>query len=50
MLRRKKRRRRPRRRPLLNRAALRAVRDQWRFAAGKVRTYDVPIQFEINEK
>ncbi len=33
--------------PLLNEAALRAVRQQWRFPPGSLRVYDVAIQFQI---
>jgi protein TonB len=33
--------------PLLNEAALRAVRQQWRFPPGDLRVYDVAIRFEI---
>ena len=33
--------------PLLNEAAVRTVRQQWRFAPGGVRTYDVAIRFQI---
>jgi periplasmic protein TonB len=32
---------------MLNRAALRAVRDTWRFAPGSVRSYEVPIEFQL---
>jgi len=33
--------------PMLNEAALRAVRLQWRFPTGDLRVYDVAIRFEI---
>jgi periplasmic protein TonB len=33
--------------PLLNEAALRAVRQQWRFPPGGLRVYDVAIHFQI---
>jgi TonB family protein len=33
--------------PLLNEAALRAVREKWRFRRGPVRIYEVAIRFEI---
>jgi periplasmic protein TonB len=33
--------------PMLNEAALRAVRQQWRFSPGDLRVYDVAIHFEI---
>jgi protein TonB len=33
--------------PLLNQAALRAVRNEWRLSPGKAGTYDVPIQFVL---
>ena len=33
--------------PLLNEAALRAVRQQWRFPPGDLRAYDVAIHFQI---
>jgi len=32
---------------LLNNAAVRAVRERWRFPAGPVRAYEVPIHFQI---
>ena len=35
--------------PLLNDAALRAVRTRWRFAAGPVRAYEVSIRFQLNQ-
>jgi periplasmic protein TonB len=35
---------------LLNQAAVRAVRETWRFNPGPVRTYEVSIQFELNER
>ena len=34
--------------PLLNQAALRAIRDQWRLTPGKAGIYEVPIQFVID--
>jgi protein TonB len=34
--------------PLLNNAALRAVRERWRFRPGQVRLYEVAIRFELN--
>jgi TonB family protein len=36
--------------PLLNQAAVRAVRDTWTFPHGKVRVYDVSFQFELHQK
>ena len=33
--------------PLLNESAVRTVRHQWQFAPGSLRTYDVPIHFQI---
>ncbi len=33
--------------PLLNESAVRTIRRQWRFTPGGVRTYDVPIHFQI---
>ena len=33
--------------PMLNEAALRAVRHQWRFPAGDLRVYEVAIRFQI---
>ncbi|MBL9135389.1 MAG: energy transducer TonB [Verrucomicrobiales bacterium] len=33
--------------PLLNAAALRTVRERWRFRPGPVRLYEVPIRFEL---
>lgn len=38
----------PSRWALLNEAALRAVRERWRFPAGKLRVYEVAIRFELN--
>jgi protein TonB len=35
--------------PLLNQAALRVVRERWRFPAGAVRLYEVIIRFEIRK-
>jgi TonB family protein len=34
--------------PLLNNAAVRAVRDTWRFRSGPARSYQVSIQFQLN--
>jgi periplasmic protein TonB len=34
--------------PLLNDAALRVVRQRWRFSAGTPRTYEVAIRFQLN--
>jgi protein TonB len=34
--------------PLLNQAALRAVRDTWLFKPGPLRSYEVPIEFRLN--
>jgi protein TonB len=36
--------------PLLNQAAVRAVRETWRFGAGPVRSYEVSIQFQLTER
>lgn len=33
--------------PLLNQAAVRAVRESWRFKSGPLRTYEVAIQFQL---
>jgi TonB family protein len=35
--------------PLLNQAAVRAVRETWHFAAGPRRLYEVSIRFELTE-
>jgi TonB family protein len=35
--------------PLLNQAALLAVRDRWHFSPGPARVYDVPIQYKLTE-
>jgi protein TonB len=35
--------------PLLNEAALRAVRERWRFRTGAVRLYEVSIRFELKK-
>jgi len=35
--------------PLLDREALRTVREKWRFAPGTVRQYEVPIQFHLRK-
>jgi TonB family protein len=37
----------PSRWPLLNQSVLRAVKQQWHFAPGKLRVYDVMIRFEF---
>jgi TonB family protein len=39
----------PSRFSLLNQAAVRTVKERWRFAPGKVRSYEVTIQFQLNE-
>jgi protein TonB len=36
--------------PLLNEAALHAVRDTWHFAAGNMRSYEVSIQFQLQPR
>jgi len=36
--------------PLLNQAAVRAVRETWRFPAGPVRAYEVSIQFQLAQR
>jgi protein TonB len=36
--------------PLLNQAAVRAVRDTWQFAPGPVRSYEVSIQFQLRQR
>jgi TonB family protein len=36
--------------PLLNQAAVRAVRDTWTFPHGKTRVYDVSFQFELHQR
>jgi len=36
--------------PVLNHAAVRAVRDTWRFPAGPPRNYEVSIQFQLVQK
>ena len=36
--------------PLLNQAAVRAVRDTWHFAAGSTRTYEVSIRFQLRRE
>jgi protein TonB len=33
--------------PLLNQAAVRAVRDRWHFQPGAMRSFDVSIEFEL---
>jgi periplasmic protein TonB len=35
--------------PLLNAAALRAVKSRWRFTPGPVRAYEVAIRFQLNK-
>ena len=35
---------------LLNQAAVRAVRETWRFGRGPVRTYEVSIEFKLKQK
>ena len=35
--------------PLLNEAALHAVRERWRFRDGPTRVYDVAIRFELSK-
>jgi protein TonB len=35
--------------PLLNEAALRTVRNRWRFRAGNTRAYEVQIRFELGK-
>ena len=35
--------------PMLNEAALKAVRERWRFRSGNVRVYDVSIRFELKK-
>jgi protein TonB len=35
--------------PLLNEAALRAVRERWRFRPGPLRLYEVAIRFELKK-
>jgi hypothetical protein len=34
---------------LLNRAALRVVRERWRFSPGAIRVYEVSIRFELKK-
>jgi protein TonB len=36
--------------PLLNNAALRAVRERWRFRPGAPRLYEVAIRFELHRR
>lgn len=36
--------------PLLNQSALKTIREKWRFAAGPVRRYEVPINFQLTRK
>jgi TonB family protein len=36
--------------PLLNQAAVRAVRENWRFRPGPTRTYDVEIEFQLRQR
>jgi TonB family protein len=35
--------------PILNSAAVRAIRDSWRFRAGAARVYEVSIEFHLNK-
>jgi TonB family protein len=35
--------------PLLNEAALRAVRERWHFHSGPPRAYDVAIRFNLSK-
>jgi len=35
--------------PMLNQSALRTIRQSWRFPAGHVRSYEVAIQFVLNQ-
>ena len=35
--------------PLLNQAALRVVRERWRFRSGPVRLYEVSIRFQLQK-
>jgi TonB family protein len=35
--------------PLLDNAAVRVVRERWRFRAGEVRLYEVAIRFELTK-
>lgn len=35
--------------PLLNDAALKAIRERWRFSPGPIRRYEVPIHFKIGK-
>jgi protein TonB len=35
--------------PVLNEAALRTVRERWRFRSGPVRVYEAPIRFELTK-
>jgi TonB family protein len=35
--------------PLLNQAAVRAVRETWRFRAGPIRSYEVSIEFQLKQ-
>jgi TonB family protein len=39
----------PSRWPVLNSAAVRAVRDTWRFKRGQRRVFDVSIEFHLNK-
>jgi TonB family protein len=36
--------------PLLNEAAVRAVRERWRFSPGSNQVYEVSIQFQLNKR
>jgi len=35
--------------PLLNEAALKVIRERWRFSPGPIRRYEVPINFKIQK-
>lgn len=35
--------------PLLNEAALKVIRERWRFAPGPIRRYEVPINFKLQK-
>jgi protein TonB len=36
--------------PILNQAALRAVRDTWHFGKGRVRNQDIEFSFQLNQR
>ena len=40
----------PSRWPLLNKAATNTVKEHWHFPPGQPRTYEVPIQFQLNQE